>query len=306
MSEELYRLFRRNFPYVIRGEETVKEILSDKKNQILEKRNEAGELIGASVIHGNTVYLLCVDSGYRCRGLGNALLEETEDALRRAGHCEVRIGAGDGYLTPGIPTGIQPFREDLGPEALCVELIGSDPAAFFEKRGYRHVWGEANCFDMEAELPTLEISGCGLGDTIEGVLYRWAEPEDLPQVLTCVEEGEAGFTEFYRPDSLYREGGAQRALLAVTEKSVCGGILVGLETDGPQTGSLGCTVVSPPYRGRHIGVNLTLLGTKFLKDAGLKKGFIGYTYSGLQRLYGQAGYKISSYYYMASKNLQPE
>jgi hypothetical protein len=35
----------------------------------------------------------------------------------------------------------------------------------------------------------------------------------------------------------------------------------------------------------------------------MKEAFLSYTYSGLDRLYGAAGYKINVYYMMAKKNL---
>lgn len=128
------------FSYVNRAEQTVRQLLSQEENRILARRTEAGELIGASVSCKNTVYLLCVDSRYRRHGLGSALLQETEALLRRAGYGSIQIGAGEDYLTPGVPVGVQPFREELGPEALPRELAGQNAAAFFEKRGYRHSW----------------------------------------------------------------------------------------------------------------------------------------------------------------------
>ncbi len=118
----------------------MRQLLSQEENRILARRTEAGELIGASVSCKNTVYLLCVDSRYRRHGLGSALLQETEALLRRAGYGSIQIGAGEDYLTPGVPVGVQPFREELGPEALPRELAGQNAAAFFEKRGYRHSW----------------------------------------------------------------------------------------------------------------------------------------------------------------------
>lgn len=301
MQEELYELFRRNFPYVTRGEKTVRKLLDDPGNTIFEKRNGKGKLIGASVANGSTVYLLCVDREYRNRGLGSTLLRETEDHLRRNGKERITIGVGEGYLTPGVPVGVQPFREELGPEALCPELINKD-AAFFEKRGYVHSWGEANCFDMAAELSSLELAGCKEGDTVDGVTYRWAGPGDVPGVLRCVEDGEPEFAEYYRTASLY-EGGKERVLLASLGEEICGAVQVCAEGEGPGTGSLGCTVVANQYRNKGIATRLIFAGTAYLKETGLRRSFIGYTYSGLQRLYGRAGYRICTYYFMAEKKL---
>ena len=41
-----------------------------------------------------------------------------------------------------------------------------------------------------------------------------------------------------------------------------------------------------------------------IKDIGLKKANLSYTYTGLDKLYGYSGYKISCYYMMARKSLK--
>ncbi len=278
----------------------MRQLLSQEENRILARRTEAGELIGASVSCKNTVYLLCVDSRYRRHGLGSALLRETEALLRRAGYGSIQIGAGEDYLTPGVPVGVQPFREELGPEALPRELAGQNAAAFFEKRGYRHSWGEANCFDMEAELSLPERFSCAAGDTIDGITYRWAGAEDLPEVLRRVTAARRILWVFTARALFIRRketGGGRSGKYGLRRDSCRRG------NQGAPHGRLGCTVVSPAYRGRRIGTNPTLAGTKYLQETGLKRGFIGYTYSGLQKLYGRVGYRISAYYYMALKSL---
>lgn len=46
---------------------------------------------------------------------------------------------------------------------------------------------------------------------------------------------------------------------------------------------------------------MVTIGTKYLKDSGMKEAYLGYTYSGLDHMYGYAGYKICIYYMMAKK-----
>lgn len=299
-AEELYGLFQRNLPFAVREEKTAKEILSNAENHVLEQRGPDGTLIGASVVHRDTVYLLCVDKPYRNRGIGARLLEGAEALVKTDGYESIQIGAGEDYLVPGVPTSVKPFEEPLGREALRPGLT-NEAVSFFKKRGYAHAWGEANCFDMRAALWNTEFPSCSVGDSVDGVLYRWAGAEDLPQIAACVDSAEREFTKYYRNNALY-EGGAERVLLAVCG-GVCGTLIVSAETEGPGLGSVGCTTVAPAYRGRHIGVNLTVLGTKYLKELGLREGFLGYTYSGLDKMYGYAGYEICAYYFMASKKL---
>lgn len=47
-----------------------------------------------------------------------------------------------------------------------------------------------------------------------------------------------------------------------------------------------------------------MAGTKYLKDIGLKNASLSYTYSGLDKLYGAAGYEISANFFMGEKQLK--
>ena len=90
-------------------------------------------------------------------------------------------------------------------------------------------------------------------------------------------------------------------MLAMAGDTVAGALLVSLETEGVGVGSVGCTAVRPAYQGRHIAVQMVQAATAYLKDAGMTDAFLGYTYSGLDHMYGYAGYKICTYYMMAKK-----
>ncbi len=303
LGEELYRLFRRNFPFVIRKEQTARSLLSNPENQVFESRREDGRLNGACVLHEGTVYLLCVDEDSRRRGIGSSLLEQAETFLREKGEATIHIGAGEDYLTPGVPTAVMPFSQPLWEEALPKELLKEDFTGFFHKRGYSHSWGEGNCFDLIAELSEVDLNKIGLEKRFEGIAFRFGVPEDLPQVLFCVQDAEEEFLPFYQPLSLYEESSNTRALLAVREGEVLGAVLVSTEGEGENTGSIGCTAVASRHQGQGVAKRLVAEGTAYLKERGLAKSFIGYTYSGLQRLYGPAGYRIYCYYDMAQKEL---
>ena len=95
-------------------------------------------------------------------------------------------------------------------------------------------------------------------------------------------------------------------MIATCNDEVCGTLIISIETEAKGLGSVGCTTVTHNYRGKHIGVNMVVLGTKYLKSLGIKKGYLGYTYSGLDKMYGYAGYKICIYYAMAQKQLTLE
>jgi len=302
MTKELVSIFRRNFPFTVREDATVQTILENKENKVLEKRNDKNELIGTAVIHKNTILMLCVDAKYRNRGIGSELLSVAEKFIKEAGYEEVTVGAGYDYLMPGVPTSKR--YVDAVNESLYdgVEEVGS---AFFEKRGYTHSW-DCNCFDMRFPLAEFTKDEYKVGETVDGICYRFATEADKQKVWTCTDAAYDEFTPYYKSDELYRGGGVQnpKVLIATDGDEVVGTLFVNLETEGEGIGSVGCTTVKPSHRGRHIGVNMVTIGTKYLKDAGMKEAYLGYTYSGLDHMYGYAGYKICIYYMMAKKTLQ--
>ena len=302
MHNELISLFRRNFPFIVREEATVRSILGNKDCNIIEKRSDADVLIGAVVIHDNTILMLCVDKEYRNRGIGSELLHKAEKVIKEFGHEEVTVGAGYDYLMPGVPTSKR--YTDAVNERLY-EGMDETASAFFEKRGYTHSW-DCNCFDMRFPLTEFTKDGYRVGESIDGICYRFATEKDAENVVACTDAAYEEFTGYYKNEDLYRGDGKQnpKVLIAVDGDEVVGTLFVNLETEGEGIGSVGCTTVKPGHQGRHIGVNMVTVGTKFLKEAGMKEAYLGYTYSGLDHMYGYAGYKICIYYMMAKKTLQ--
>lgn len=306
---ELFAVFRRNFPFIVREERKVLEILGDKENKVFEKRNGDGERIGAAVVHKNTVYLLCVDEAYRGRGIGSELLEQAERYVRDGGYTEIVVGAGEDYLAPGVPTSRPFYPEDKfaerGVEKLYAGLT-DESAKFLRKRGYVHAWDACDCFDMRFPLSEYVSGGHRVGDTMDGITYRFAAADDLPEIKKCTDDAYEKFTKYYLDERKYDASSSERVLIAVDAldgTTVCGTLIVCAETEGKGLGSVGCTTVHHAYRGRHIAVNMVKLGTGYLKDIGLTDAFLGYTYTGLDRMYGYSGYKICTYYMMAKKKL---
>lgn len=301
MTNELVSLFRRNFPFIVREEGKVRDILENKECHIIEKYNEEKKLIGAVVIHANTILMLCVDKEYRKQGIGSELLSKAEQALKGAGFDEVTVGAGYDYLMPGVPTSkryVDAVNERL------YEGVDASASEFFEKRGYTHSW-DCNCFDMRFPLSEFVKEEYSVGDTLDGICYRFAAEADAPEVWNCTDAAYEEFTQYYKNDELYRGEGKQnpKVLIATDGDRVVGTLFVNLETEGEGLGSVGCTTVKPSHQGRHIGVNMVTIGTKYLKDVGMREAYLGYTYSGLDHMYGYAGYKICIYYMMAKKQL---
>ena len=298
MINELFELYRRNFGVFRRDENTVREILGDDENTIITERDGTGNLVGASVINENTVLMLAVDKTHRGRGIGSSLLEQSEKLIKHKGYGEIRIGAGRNYLLPGVPTskGYYPAEGENLYHGLDCEF--SD---FFENRGYAHSW-DCSCFDMLISFD----SGGGKSDfeleTKEGVSYRWAREADIQSLCDTVRVSHPSFCRWYERQELYdaEEAGA-RVLMALVGEKTAGAVIVSVDKWG--TGSVGCTVVLPELRHRGIAAALVKYGTQYLRNIGAKESFVGYTYTGLDRLYGSSGYKICTYYMMAKKNL---
>ncbi len=293
---ELAGLFRRCFPFSYRAANTLLRVLSDPRNRVFAHR-AGGQLAAAAVLQAGTVLLLAVDEPLRRQGLGGALLRRAEDAARAAGEPQLTVGAGDGYLTPGVPTGKSFFGGD---ETHIPAGLTDEAARFFAKRGYRHA-ADCDFFDMTVDL-SRPLPGQALPEN--GVRCRWARPEDREALCAAVRAAEPGFEKYYQNPDCYAEHAPERAVIAVSPQGeALGGLLVSLGVEGPGVGSLGCTAVRPEGQHRGTATRLCRFAVAVMRGAGMRQGFLGYTYSGLERLYGRAGFAPSAYYMMAQKAL---
>lgn len=297
--KEMAALFRRCFPYIVRDEWSLHNILAHKGNQYVEKRNEQGELIGVSVIYDNTILLLCVDKGYRRQGIGTYLLEESEKIIVQKGCQEVKVGVAFDYLMPGIPTSKRYYP---AVNECLYEGLDEHASDFFEKKGYVH-HEDCNIFDMRFPLQEFCREEYSVGDTIDGITYRFATMEDREAVWKCTDDALKEFTQWYQSKELYTSKKVPKVLIATEDEEVCGALLVEVANAETGLGTVGCTSVRNSSRGKGIATNMVTLGTKYLRDIGMKDAYLSYTYSGLDRMYGYAGYKICVYFMMARKQL---
>lgn len=305
MVDYLLDLFHRYFPYIDREDKTVLEILENKENVLVRASEELfGEEHGFAVVNGNAILLFVVEEEYRCRGIGTKLLEKCENVIRKKGYDRAVLGVGFDYLMPGVPTSRR-YGESVH-ENLCPE-VNTEASDFFEKRGYVHAWKTCNCFDMKMSLKQpLDYKGA-VGDTINGVTYRWGEESELTEILCCVDDAcqhqEESFSKYYRNPELYRVDSMERVLVAEKAGQIIGCLIVSAEVEGIDLGSVGCTSVRLSETHQGIATNLVKIGTSYLQSLGLSKASLSYTYSGLDKLYGEAGYEISTYYFMGVKRL---
>lgn len=301
---EIIKIFRKEFPYINRENKALEKILSNKENHFLERRDNNNKLIAISVVNKNTILFFYVDKNHRCKGIGTDLLLESERLIKNNGYNDVVIGAGFDYIMPGVPTSKKYYNsvnENLSKQ------VNEKASNFFEKRGYLHDW-DCNCFDMKMKLSDFNKFENSINDSIKNITYRWATLSDLDQIIDCADDAcqyqDTKFSKYYRNEELYKKTNNQRVLVAEKENNIVGCIIISLETEAKDLGNVGCTCVRFSETHKKIGTNMVILGTRHLHDVGLKNASLGYTYSGLDKMYGSAGYKISCYYMMAKKELK--
>lgn len=284
MISEIYNLYKENLPDIIRGEETVKRILSDKDNHII-SYSDRGKLIGVSIINENTIYLFCVDRHFQKRGIGTELLTESEKYIISNGFDKITVGAGKDYIMPGIP-------------------MNNTAHNFFQKRGYVHSWNDCGCFDMEQTLKDFNYNEHSIGDEINNIMYRWASIDDLDNIVKCVSDADENFVQYYQDKRLYEKGTDTPVLIAEKDNEILGTLMISIEVEDKNLGSVGCTTTVHKHRNKGIATNMVKLGTKYLKDIGLSKAFLGYTYTSIVNMYSRAGYKVSMEYFMGEKTVK--
>jgi len=278
---EIYKLYKETLPDIVRNEEIIKAILGNPNNHII--RHEVdGRMIGVSMIGDHTNYLICVDKSFQCKGIGTALLRESEEYIVAAGFDKIVLGAVKEYIMPGVP-------------------MNHGAHHFFEKRGYNHSWGDMRCVDMGQDLRDFQYDAHSVGDTINGITYRWAKIDDLDNVLLSLSDNQEDFSAYYQNRNCYKEESKERVLIAERDNEVMGTLAIFIESDQIEMGSLGLMATARQHRNQGIATTLVTLATKYLKDVGMKRVHGGYTYSDLIGMYGRTGLNVCMDYFMGEK-----
>ncbi len=294
--EEIKELFIESFPYLYLSERRLTRALEECK--IIEKRDN-DKLIGISMIDKNSIALLCVKKEYQKKGIGSLLLSESEEYVKELGYKSISFCRGKVHFSTGVPSK-SPEGKNIYSNIDIYDSLDDNALRFLKNRGYKNSWGTDDVFDMHMDLKDAK-DDYKVNDTINGIKYEIATKEDYDEVLNCVKDACPEFVRFYEGDYLY-QGKEHIVLIARDKDEIVGALNVG--KDGDIQGSIGCTSVKHNHRHQGIATYLVMIGTKYLKDLGLKKGFLCFTNTGLDKLYGVAGYKICIFYFMAKKVLK--
>lgn len=274
MHHALYTLYLKCFPDFPVTEALFTALLVPDKAHIFYKWN-AGRLVGFSMLHQNSIALLCVDEDYRNKGVGTELLELSEKHLSAAD--KITLGYGSHYLLQGIPEG------------------DGSAVAFFRHRGYTAGWSSVN---MHLNLKGFCAESTGIPPCPDGISFRFLRKEELPVLLSAVRDVQKDWVGFF-------ENGKEPVFIAESHGKILGFELLSLEGGrffSNSTGSIGCVGVIHAAREKGIGRQLVARGIEQLQAQGCACVELLYVY--LVDWYKKIGFEITCYQWMGEKILR--
>lgn len=235
-----------------------------------------------------SIIALLVSPAYQRRGVGRMLHEHAVSSLKQRGGAQIQIGRGFHYFWQGVPANLP------------------DAWAFFQACGWQEV---ERSFDLIQELADyatpLEVYE-RLNPTIT---ISQAMPGDTPDILSFEEQHFPQWSRFFQ-HVLDHQVYADVVVAREVNQGIAGTALVidphspGWNDDirwlfllGESTGSIGTLGVAEPLREQGIGLALAARTTEIVRERGLKKSYLGWTW--LVDWYGKLGYRVWREYIMA-------
>lgn len=277
MYNQLYPLFRVCFPNYPVTEAVFNRQLRPDLARII-SRFDGDQLIGYSLIHGNSIALLCVDPSYRNQGIGSHLLELSEETIAQTGAHTILLGRGKHYLLQGVPA--------------------DEPSAqgFFERRGYSADWISVN---MELRTKAHVPACLALPDAPHDLRFRFAIECDRQPLLQAVSEANAGWVGIFA------------SCIDPIVLAIQNGRIVGFEIVNPRggrfgkpgeiTGDVGCVGVIPSARRQGIGRQMVAYGVEWLKAQGCDA--VELRYVALVDWYERIGFSVKRRLWMGEKEI---
>ncbi|MBP5223509.1 MAG: GNAT family N-acetyltransferase [Lachnospiraceae bacterium] len=291
---ELIHFFRGCCPGVFFAEDRARMVLEQPQVQMIERRDQ-DRLTAVAVWRENVILMFCVDPEYRSSGIGSEILTEAEEKIRLGGFPLIKLFWEEISLTPGAP--------------MCPET-----RAFWEKRGYYQKDGTEYA-DLKLELKDWEDIPDEIGDTIDGITYRYAIPMEREGAVNCAGEAGSRFVEAFWNEEFYKKKSRVKVLVAVPERAldgdydpasdICGALLVDFVSRPNGQGSIACPTVNPAWAGQGIAANMVRIATQELKNQGLKEVVVSAIFQDIMPMYRNFGYQIGMQYFRGEKILEP-
>jgi beta-N-acetylhexosaminidase len=258
---------------------------------------EAEQLVGfaATEARGERGGLLAllVHPEHRRRGVGRALHDRAVAHLRARGVSRVRLGPGPiGYFWPGVPTDLaeawaffaaQGWTSDEQAADLVLDLGAYATPAWVYDRAARHGVTLA---------PAVPADAGAVASFERAHLPGWAEYFAAPFA-----SGEAGDVLVARGP----EGAVLGTALLHGPDAAWHGPPTWTRRLGAGTGAVSAVGVAPDARGRGIGLALVARATELLRERGLARSYVGYTW--LVDWYGKLGYRVWMEYRVSARTL---
>lgn len=273
MLHELYQLYLKCFPdYPVREPLFLSQLAPEKAHILIERQD--GKLIGFSMIHDQSIALLCVDEDHRGRGVGTRLLEQSEAWIFTKAD-RVILGRGRYYLLQGVP-------DDK-----------NSAVGFFQGRGFSAGWTSVNmCLPLaDFHVDRLQIPPCP-----QDISFRFISEGEYPRLLEAVSDAQADWLDIFKDccdPVLIAESGGE--ILGFEILSPNGG-LFGLD----KTASIGCVGVVHKARDRGVGRQMVAKGAAWLKRRGCQWVELRYVY--LVDWYKKLGFEVLRHQWMGEKS----
>jgi ribosomal protein S18 acetylase RimI-like enzyme len=272
--KDIFELYNKNLPAYRMNEADWHSWLKPGLAEVRRVHAGSGELAGFSLLHGNSIALLCVDERFQRLGFGSRLLEESEQHIKQSGADRIILGRGRHYILQGVP--------DENP----------DVVSFFEKRGYEAEWTSVN---MAIRLDEFDLSKLDIPPLPEDISFRFAEDADKPALLAAVEDADESWVHTFEdcadPIMLAVQGGEILGFQMLTAKSM-------FRENG---GDIACVGVVHSARKLGIGRRMVAEGMNWLKEQG--SAFIELRYVAIADWYRKLGFYIERGQWMGEKVL---
>jgi beta-N-acetylhexosaminidase len=256
----------------------LRDRLAVGRHLVAERAGEVAGFIGTQAKgEEGSIMAVLVRPDLQRTGIGSSLLDAALALMKAGGVRSVGVGAGGGAnFWSGVPT-------DL-PGAL----------AFFEKHGWKY---EETLCDMTVDLAPYVTPPLVMDRVVDqGITIAHPGAADAAD-LVAYEAGDFPYWLDFLRARLDR--GEYSGILAARDRDgkVCGTVFADAPSEDfvwqriiGRPGELGCLGVAERYEGRGIGTALSARVNEVLRDRGVKRGYLAWTW--VPKLYAKVGYSI--------------